>query len=56
MKVSELIEKLQTMQQDAVVVIDDADTGWQLHVKHVDAETVSGVPVVAIWGDYADKF
>jgi hypothetical protein len=56
MKVAELIAKLQTMPQDATVVIDDADTGWQLHVQTVDFETVSNVPVVAIGGDYDERF
>lgn len=56
MKVSELIEKLKDTPPDAVVVIDDADTGWDLHVQHVTLDMISNLPIVRIGGDYDEKF
>lgn len=55
-KVSELIEKLKDMPQDAVVVIADADTGWDLHVQEVYVGTQSNLQVVTIGGDYDERF
>ena len=48
MTVTELIAKLQEFEPTVEVVIDDADTGYQLTVQYVEADH----PYVSIGGDY----
>lgn len=36
MTIKELIEALSQFPQDMRVVIDDADTGWYLNIRHVE--------------------
>lgn len=50
MLVRDLIAILQSQPQDAVAVIDDSDTGWQLNIDSVMREG----DVVAIGGSYSD--
>lgn len=52
MKIKELIVLLQAMDQEAPVVILDADTGWSLNIQHVDTYNER----VEISGDYNDEY
>lgn len=56
MKVQELIEKLQSFDPDATVVIDDADTSWLLNVTAVGHGLEDDPRIVVIEGDYHDRY
>lgn len=47
--VAELIAKLQTYPQDAVVNMVDADTNWTIDIVHMLRDTDG---VVWLWGEY----
>lgn len=52
MKVKELIEKLKDLDQELLIVIDDADEGSQLHIRDVFINKDS----ISLAGYYDDRF
>jgi hypothetical protein len=52
MLVKELIAELQTMNPEATVAIDDADTGWLLDVLEVENYQDPDLEVIGLRGDY----